>query len=427
MDFNTESKPHYEKRASLIEQHRELIDKAEKEERAFSAEEKTQMEELEEGIEEKTEKIDALRKSYELTEGEEARIAEIAEDNETDPDKVKDEEKEYSRVFWKYMLQPNREMTRDILTDEERKILVEGEKRQQSVGTDSEGGFLSPQEFSNELAIALKAFGGMREASRTITTARGGTMDWPLNDPTANSGEWLAENTDAATKDEVYGNIQFSAHKASSKFIKVSVELMQDAFFDMAGHVRDRLVERIGRLTNTAFTSGDGSAKPRGMLQLPSSTHTGTNEGVESASTTALSGNEIIDLQEALDIAYATNAKFMFHQSTRKLVRKLKDSEGVYIWQPGLRASEPDMLLGKPYIINNDMPELAAGNKIMVYGDFSNYIIRTVRGFTLLRLNERFAEKLQIGFIGFERVDGGLVAANSGAQNPLQHYRITNT
>lgn len=425
MDFTKETKPLYEKKATLVKEYRELTNKMDKTD--FSTEDGEKMKTIETELDGITEQIAAKKKLFDLTESEEDRIAEIAEDHEDDAEVIKAGEKAYADAFWKYMLRSTSEAGMSELTPEQQKLLIEGEKRAQSVGTDTAGGFLSPQEFSNELAITLKAFGGMREASRTIRTAKGGDLDWPLNDPTANTGEWLAENTTAADLDEVFANIVLNAHKASSKFIKVSVELMQDAFFDMPGYIRDRLTERIGRLTNLAFTSGDGTAKPRGMLQLPSSSHTGTNEGVESASTTVIAANELIDLQESLDPAYAANAKFMFHQSTRKLIRKLKDSDGQYIWQPGLKAGEPDILLGREYIINQDMPEFATGNKIMVYGDFSHYVIRTVSDFILLRLNERFAEKLQVGFIGFERVDGALITANATTGNPLQHYRITNT
>ncbi len=412
MDFAKKSKSLREERAGLIEENRTLLDTAQKEGRDLTTEEAAEYDKRDSDIEEKSGSIRRIERQAELSKEETDRIIERAAKSGIGTDEQKDKEAEYSDIFKRFMVGGA-----SILSADERKVL---QTRAQAAGTGSAGGFLVPQEFSDRLMTALKSYGGMRGVATVMPTASGGEMDWPLNDPTGNSGSWLAENTQASETDEVFTNKTLSAYTATSDIIRVSEQLIQDDAFNTDQWIADRFVERIGRLTNTAYTVGDGSAKPTGFVA-------DANVGLTTAADDAITADEILDLYHSLDPAYRNMASFMFNDATFKAVRKLKDSENNYLWQPGMAAGEQDSLFGKSFTINQDMASIGGGNKPMAFGDFSYYVIRDVRGFTLKRLTERYADYLQVGFISFMRTDGKLMAANSGAQNPIQVMRNTTT
>jgi HK97 family phage major capsid protein len=292
------------------------------------------------------------------------------------------------------------------------------EIRAQGVGTGAGGGYTVPQGFSEELEKALKAFGGMRQAARLFPTPSGNDIPWPTVDDTANIGELLAENIAAAIQDVAFGQVILKAYKYSSKLVQVSMELLQDSFFDIGTILRDLLAERIGRITNTHFTTGDNTGKPQGVV-------TGSTVGKVGivGQTTAVIYDDLVDLEHSVDPMYRPGSIFMMNDSTLKVIKKLKDSQGRPIWQPGLTASLQtgqeafNSILGYPYVINQDMAVMAANAKSILFGNFSKYIIRDVREFTLLRLEERYAEYGQVGFLAFTRSDGRYI--NTAA---VKHY-----
>ena len=129
--------------------------------------------------------------------------------------------------------------------------------------------------------------------------------------------------------------------------------------------------------------------------------------------------DDIVDLVYSVDKAYRQNAKFMMNDSTVKAIRKLKDGNGLPLWQPTLQAGEPDSLIGYPVVINNDVAAMAASAKSILFGDFKKYKVRRVKDVTLLRLVERYAEAHQVGFLAFARFDGDLLDAGT---DPIKHY-----
>jgi HK97 family phage major capsid protein len=292
------------------------------------------------------------------------------------------------------------------------------EVRAQAVGSGAGGGFLVPQGFSEELEKALKAFGGMRQAARLFPTPTGNDIPWPTVDDTANVGELLAENVAAAVQDVAFGQVILKAYKYSSKVVLVSMELLQDSFFDIGTILRDLLAERIGRITNTHFTTGTGTGQPQGVV-------TGAPLGKVgiAGQTTAVIYDDLVDLEHSIDPMYRPGSIFMMNDSTLKVIKKLKDSAGRPIWMPGLTASLQtgqeafNSILGYPYVINQDMAVMAANAKSILFGNFSKYIVRDVREFTLLRLEERYAEFGQVGFLAFSRADGRYI--NTAA---VKHY-----
>ena len=167
-----------------------------------------------------------------------------------------------------------------------------------------------------------------------------------------------------------------------------------------------RLGERIGRILNTHLTTGSGSSQPNGLV-------TGATSGVTAASGTAVTYGELIDLKHSVDPAYRGNATWMFSDATLAALKKLVDGDSRPLWNPGIANGEPDRLDGDRYVVNNDVLDMASSAKAIIYGDLSKYVIRDVAGMTLLRLNERYADVGQVGFIAFSRHDGDSLDATA--------------
>lgn len=275
----------------------------------------------------------------------------------------------------------------------------------------SSGGFTIPDGFVNSLELAMLAFGGMREAADILRTETGNTIPYPTSDDTSNTGEIIGESTAVTEQDVTFGAVNLYAHKYSSKMVKVPAELLQDSAFNIPSMLGGLLGERLGRITNTHFTTGDGAAKPRGITTM-------TTLGVTAAATGAITMDEIIDLTHSVGRAYRTGASFMLSDSTLKAVRKLKNGSGDYLWTQGTQAGQPDRLWNFPYIINDDMAALATGAKTVIFGQLNKYKIREVNVLRLRRLVERYAEYDQEAFVAFARYDGALIDAGA---HPVKH------
>lgn len=295
------------------------------------------------------------------------------------------------------------------LTSEQRKLLVHAPVEQRAQGTQvgTQGGYFTPQGFMDEVMVSLKAWGPMLDPgiTRVLRTASGNEIPWPTLDDTANEGSLIGENVQVTELEVVAGTKNIAAYKYTSRVILVAAELLQDAAVDVEGLIRSAMAERCGRIGNKHLTTGDGSSKPNGIV-------TAAAAGVTAASATAIAMDELIDLEHAVDPAYraSPNCRFMFNDSTLKAIRKLKDGEGRYLWQPAdARAGAPATLLNYAYSVNQAMASIATGNKTVVFGDFSRYVTRVVNEFAVRRLVERYADYDQIGFIGFMRLDGELI------------------
>ena len=289
----------------------------------------------------------------------------------------------------------------------------DAETRAQSAGTNSEGGFTVPTGFQDELVVSLQAFGPMLNPgiTRELVTGMGNQIEWPTMDDTSNKGALLAENTQDSEQDLVFAQKTLDAHKYTSKIIRVSEELLQDSAVDLAGIVRDAMAERLGRIVNEHLTTGDGSGKPNGIVNA-------STQGQTAAAAGAISFDDLIELVHSVDPAYRNdpNVRFMFHDQTLKALRKLKDDNSNFIWQPAnVQTGEPAQLLGYPYSINQDMAQISSTEspsvqeKTVLFGAFNRYIVRRVREFAVRRLVERYADFFQVGFIGMGRFDGELL------------------
>jgi HK97 family phage major capsid protein len=286
----------------------------------------------------------------------------------------------------------------------------------------ADGATLVPAGFEMDLEATMKYFGGIQNIARTITTSTGNPLAWPTLSDESNTGEWLAEAAAIGTADPTFGVVNFGANLLSSKLVKVSVQLEQDAAFDIAGLLSTAFGERLGRSLDTALWTGDGSTVPVTGLLTALQAATGrsvlavganANDGV-SNSLNSIGTDDFSALIDKLDRAYQkpTN-KFVFAQSTQNALRKLKDKYGRPVWETSLAQGEPDTIFGYGFQIDNALASIGAGNITAAFGDFSKYVLRRVAGFTLIRLNELYMANLQRGYIAFMRLDAKLLQAKA--------------
>lgn len=272
--------------------------------------------------------------------------------------------------------------------------------------TGAGGGFTVGSTLVGRVEMAMAAYGNMLQVGELIRTDGGEEMRWPTADDTGNEGSQVGEGATIETDDSApFGQQTWNAYKYTSEVVKVPHELIEDSGVDIVQVVGDMLGERLGRIINRRCTVGTGASQPRGIV-------TAAAAGVTTTSSTAIAWDELIDLQHSVDPAYRTGATFMLHDAILKALRKLKDGEGRYLWEPALTAGTPDKIAGSPYTINQHMASsIASTNVTAIYGDLRRYKIRQVRNIRLVRLDERYADTDQVGFIAFARIDGDLLNA----------------
>lgn len=270
------------------------------------------------------------------------------------------------------------------------------------VGELSEGGYTVPDEFERTLVEALQEENIMRGLVHVITTSSGDRRI-PLV-ISKGAAAWIEEEQAITESDDSFGQISLSAHKVGS-LIRISEELLHDSAFDLAAYITSEFARRVGAAEEAAILAGDGNHKPTGLLHET----LGAETGVSAAGVTAITADELIDLQHSLKAGYRRKAVFIMNDATIKLIRKLKDGNGQFMWQPGLLHGQPDTLLNQRVLTSNYMPLPAAGNKAILYGDMGYYWLADREGRSLQRLNELFAVNDQVGFKVTQRVDGRLI------------------
>lgn len=269
-------------------------------------------------------------------------------------------------------------------------------------GTDSEGGYIVPEEFETMLTQTLLDWNDIRRYANVITT--GSDRNIPV-ETSRGSAAWTAEEGAYNESDAAFGQTVLGAYKLT-RIIKVSEELLQDAFFDVPSYLAKNFGETFGVAEEAAFIAGTGTTQPTGIVP-------GSSLGVTAAGAAAITSDELIDLFHALGRPHRRNAVWLMNDSTAKLVRKLKDGDSQYLWQPGLQAGQPDMLLGRPVITSVSMPAATTGLKSVVFGDLGYYTIADRAGMSMQRLNELYAANGQVGFRGFKRTEGKVLLSSA--------------
>lgn len=294
---------------------------------------------------------------------------------------------EYCRSFWNVMRSkmPGHEVLNAL-----------------QVGTDSEGGYLVPDEFEHTLVEALEEQNIFRTLANVIQTSSG-DRKIPVV-ASKGTASWVDEEGAIPESDDSIGQVSIGAYKLGT-MIKVSEELLGDSVFDLEAYISREFARRIGNKEEEAFFTGDGKGKPLGVLAKTG----GAEVGVTAAGAAAFTADELFDLFYSLKAPYRKSAVFLMNDTSVKALRKLKDSNGQYLWQPSLTAATPDTLMGRPVYTSSFMPAMEAGAKSVLFGDLSYYWVADRQGRSFRRLGELYAPTGQVGFLATQRVDGKLV------------------
>lgn len=386
-----------EKRATVWEQMKAMRAKAEAEKRAeFTAEERTSWDAAEAELSSLTADIERIQRSDEFSKTLKPvfeKTAEVEEERKVDPSE------EYREAFVKWARGGN-----DDLTSEEKRALRVGftEARALGIGTGGAGGYAIPQGFRDVLIETMKYYNAVRQVATTITTDSGNTLPWPVNNDTANLGAILAENSQITQQDVALTQETLSAYVYTSKLVLVSYQLLQDSAIDIESFLARKLGQRIGRIQNQHFTTGTGTAQPLGLITG------GTAVASAVGSTVAIKYADLVSAMFRLDPAYRNgpDVKWMLSDTALASIRGLVDTQNRPLWEPSVQAGQPDALLGYGIVINNDLAVPAANAKFGAFGDFAaGYVIRDVKGVQTVRLDERYADFLQVGWFAYCRTD----------------------
>lgn len=367
------------------------INKRAKEDLTFSSDDQAQWDNLNDEIDRLGAAIERQKKIEKI---EAAQAEERAKDKETNERADKDGVT-YRDAFKAWV-------QRKELTAEQSAVLKRGTDSQ-TVGTPEHGGRLVPDEWANNITKFMAYYSGILEVANIVTTAGGNKIYFPVVDETAVKGSLITETTEDTVSDVTWTLKEMDAYVYTSGLMKVSYELLQDNAYNIEGHLQELAAERLGRIANEHLTVGTGTAQPNGLV-------TAASAGVTAAGVAAITRNEILDLVHSVDIVYRRmGSRFMMHDATLKYIKQLVDSEQRPLWQPSIRDGEPDTIEGYAYTINNDMAQLATGNRTIIFGDLSKYNVRMVRGIEWKVLTELYASSRQNGYYAFNRWDGELI------------------
>ena len=297
---------------------------------------------------------------------------------------------EYKTAFWNMMR--SKAVTPDVLN-----VL--------QIGTDADGGYLAPDEFEHTLITALEEENIFRKFARTLQTNSGDRLIPVVS--SHGKAEWMDENALVPESDDKFAQMSVSAYKLGT-FIKVSDELLNDAAFDIPDYIATEFARRMGAKEEEAFFVGDGVKKPTGIFADEGGADVGVTLG-----SAAITADSLIDLFYSLRAPYRRNAVWIMNDSTVKAIRKLKDKNDQYLWQTALTAGTPDTILNRPIYTSPYVPEIANGNKVMMFGDLKYYWVVDRQGRSFKRLNELFATTGQVGFMTTQRVDGKLTLSEA--------------
>lgn len=378
-----------EKRAKLWDATKAFLDSKRNDKGLLSAEDTSTYEKMEDDVMSLGKEIDRLDRQaaidLELSKATSMAIRNTP-NAQMDPEKTGRATDEYTKAFWNSMRNKDSYEIKNAL----------------KIGTDSEGGYLVPDEFERTLIEGLQEENIFRQLAKVITTSSG-DRKIPV---VASKGiaSWVDEEGAVPESDDAFTQVSIGAYKLAT-MIKVSQELIQDNVFNLESYIAKEFARRIGAAEEEAFLNGNGVGRPIGIFN-----DTGGGEiGVTASTQSLIKIDEILDLFYSLKSPYRKKASFIMNDATVKEIRKLKDGNGQYIWQPSLTAGEPDTILNRPVKTSSYVPTIGAGSKSIAFGDFNYYWVADRQGRIFQRLNELYAETGQIGFKASQRVDGKLI------------------
>ena len=408
-----------EERARLVTEMRAIHDKATKEERGFNADEEQRWSKMDADV-------DALNVKIEREEKLQKREGFLAQSTGTVAGQQDDQENRGSQSAIDEMTTFRSWLAggMDGLSMEQRQFMASrlntsNEIRALAAGTGNAGGYTVAQDFMNRLEVAMKMWGGMLEVSEIIRTDTGATLPMPTLNFTSLVASIIGENTQSSTDTSTpFGVVNLGSYTYRTPVLPISYEFLQDSAFNEAVII-NAFAESLGRGVNAHLTTGTGTGQPKGIVTASVSGKVGAT-----GQTTSITYDDIVDLEHSVDPAYRAAAKFMFHDSTLKALKKIKDLNGLPIFVPAVSGSASDTILGYRYQINQDVAVMAANAKSVLFGRLDKYKIRIVKDMAMLRLTERYADYLQVGFLGYMRVDGNLLDAGT---NPVKFYQNSAT
>lgn len=397
------SKELREKRAKVFEQAKALTDKARSEGRSFNAEERAQ-------FDRQMAEMDELKVQYEAEERVAQAERELSEEIETRSVRPTPDPKPEAETRELHKLQTDEYRNSYYGWMTARRGRAAAETRDLEVGTDSEGGYVTPEIWDRTVREKTQQINIMRQLA---TVEQRSNLTKFATEGNLGAHAIVAEEGDASATSEVsFGQRSIDAFKYV-RLIKVSEELLADAFIDVPEYLSIKFATSLANGQEADFIAGVGGAtEPDGLFVR-------ADAGVTAASPTAITSDELIDLYHSLADQYRRNAVFITNDSTVKLIRKLliNSESGNYVWQPGLQAGQPDTLLGRPLWTSPAAPAATAGNRSVFFGDVSHYLIIDrvgQAGQTLRRLDELYSETGQIGFKHIFRSDGDFLITEAG-------------
>ena len=389
-----------EERMKIWEGMKALLNKAEEEDRDLTAEEDEQYRKMEDDFDNKTKEIERMERLL-------AREDEINKDSDAlrkiksdgdggDDENRKDKVEEERRAAF------NKFLARGIQS------LAGDEIRALQADSDIYGGYLvAPQQFVTELIKAVDNQVFIRQYATVYTLTRSESLGVPSLDNDPADADWTKE-LGIGTEDSTmsFGKRELRPHPLA-KLLKVSEKLLRISAVPVEPLVRDRLSYKFAVTHENAFLNGDGGEKPLGLFTA-SDDGISTNRDVSTGNTTtSIKTDGLIEALYTLKPQYHPRARWIFHRDAIKQIRKLKDGDGQYIWQPGVSADRPDVILGRPYHMSEYAPNtFTTGQYVGIIGDLSFYWIVDALEMRIQRLNELYAATNQVGFIGRLETDG---------------------
>lgn len=388
-----------QKRAALVKEARELLDLQEAERRELSAEEEQRYDAIMTDVDklgariEREEQVERLESSL-SNDNEQRQRDDITRQRDEPRGLESRESKEYREAFARFLVGGVNSLTAD-------------EYRAMQADSDTGGGFLvAPQQMVTELLKAVDDVVIMRQFARKFPLTKSASLGVPTLDTDAADADWTAE---LATGDETelgFGKRELRPHPLS-KLVKLSNKLIRIAALNPEQLVNERLAHLFGITQEKAFMTGDGLQKPLGVFTA-SADGINTGRDVSDGNTaTLIKADALINAKYALKAQYHPRARWIMHRDVMAAIRKLKDGNGQYLWQPAISGGVPDRILEQPYILSEYAPNtFESGKYLTILGDFQFYWIADALDMQIQRLSELYARANQTGFIGRLETDG---------------------